>query len=311
MLRSSLIIPTYNRPEELENCIGSVLQQTILPDEIIIIDDGNLTERTYEAACQKKGIHTIYYKKDTPGLTKSRNRGVSLSSGDILFFLDDDVILLPDYIEQILTAYDEKTSGVGGLIENIPPVTLKNSIRRFFEKIFLMTGNEAGKVLPSGFFTEYGVSGHQIKEIKKVDFLMGGVMSFRREIFNEFTFNEKYNEYGAGEDKDFSYKVAQKYDIKVNPKARLYHMEVAHMKPDDMKITRMFLIGHYLFFKDYLKKGWWSWFFFHYALFGYTLIKVIYLIVHPKKKTLSQVKGAFMAYKAIFTGNTLTLTGEY
>ena len=117
MLKSSLIIPTYNRPKELSDCMDSVLKQTVLPDEVIIIDDGNLGEIPYEKACQNKGIHTIYYKKDTPGLTKSRNKGVELSSGDIILFLDDDVILFPDYIEQILAGYDENTSGVGGLVE--------------------------------------------------------------------------------------------------------------------------------------------------------------------------------------------------
>lgn len=310
MLKFSLIIPTYNRPQQLADCIDSILKQTILPDEVVIVDDGELSDRHYEKVCQEKGVHTIYVKKDKPGLTASRNMGISLASGDIVFFLDDDVILFPDYIEQILAAYDDNTSGVGGLIENTPPVTFKSRLRWFFEKMFFLSGNEAGKVLPSGFCTEYSVAGHLIHDIEQVDFLMGGVMSFRREVFNEFAFNDKYNQYGAGEDKDFSYRVSLKHVIKINPKARLYHMEVAHMKPDCLKLTRMFLIGHYLFFRDYLKKGWWSWFYFHYALFGYTLMKLVYLFVRPKQTTFSQVKGALQAYKAIMMGDTQNLTGK-
>ena len=310
MLKTSLIIPTYNRPEALSDCIDSVLKQTVLPDELIIVDDGNLEEIPYEKACQNKGIHTIYYKKDTPGLTRSRNKGVELSSGDIILFLDDDVILFPDYIEQILAGYDENTSGVGGLVEIELPKTFKNSIRRIFEIIFLISGMEEGKVLPSGFCTNYSTTNRPIKELKKVDFLDGGVMSVRSEVFEEFSFNEKYNRCGMGEDKDFSYRVAQRYNVKINPKARLYHMNSIIMSPNDVDVERMFIIAQHLFFINYIKKGWWSWLFFYYALFGYTLLKIINLIFYFKKKTLLQLKGIFKGYKDIISGNTLILTGR-
>ena len=44
MFDISIIIPTYNSPEELQNCLASILEQTVLPGEIIIVDDGNLEQ---------------------------------------------------------------------------------------------------------------------------------------------------------------------------------------------------------------------------------------------------------------------------
>ena len=98
--KTSVIIPTYNRPEDLKNCIRSILNQSVKPDEVIVIDDGNLPEFPLLKECKDTGIHCIFHKKNIPGLTASRNAGVKLSTGDIIFFLDDDVELLSGYIKK-------------------------------------------------------------------------------------------------------------------------------------------------------------------------------------------------------------------
>ena len=122
MTKISVIIPTYYRPTELRNTIESILKQTTKPYEIIIVDDGDLKVLPFEEESKNVGINYIYYKKDNPGLTESRNKGIELSKGSIIFFLDDDVILSPNYIEEILSVYNndrkQVVGGVGGIITN-------------------------------------------------------------------------------------------------------------------------------------------------------------------------------------------------
>lgn len=83
----SVIIPTYNRPKQLQAAIKSVLTQTLVPDEIVVVNDGDHYE-DFEKFLDE-GI--IYHKNPQPmGGNFSRNKGVALSSGDFLMFLDDD-----------------------------------------------------------------------------------------------------------------------------------------------------------------------------------------------------------------------------
>lgn len=305
-LRSTVIIPTYNRPSELKGFIESLLRQTKMPDELIVVDDGNLPGIPLKSECEDSGIKCIYLKKDVPGLTESRNAGINVSSGDIILFFDDDVVLSPEYLEEIMSLYqeDEKGAimGVGGVIDNIPPLSLKLRLRKIFDVVFLLSGFSEGRVLPSGFCVDYGY-GNRIKKLKEVDFLPGCACSYRKAVFSEFSFTEQYRDYGFGEDKDFSYQVAKKYKIMINPKARLLHLESPKMRPDKTVAGRKFIMGYYMFFSRHVKQGFWSWIIFYYSMTGYLLARCMALMVFPNKGKVERLKGVFDAMKDIIGGS--------
>lgn len=305
MHTTSLVIPTYNRPEELRDCLASILNQTVKPTEVIIVDDGDLPEVPLELEIREAGINYVYLKKERPGLTESRNEGIRLAQCEVIFFLDDDVILLPDYMEQILRVYDEQegfVAGVGGLEDNKPPMRRRDYVKRLFELPFFTWGLREGRVLPSGFCTQYGETPYPLKEIKIVDFLSGGASSFHRKIFEEFSFTQHYREYGLGEDKDFTVMVSRRYPLYLNPKARLIHLEAGAMRPQDRRWSRMYLIGTYLLFTRHVKRGWWDWPFFWYGTFGYILIRCIAMLVFPNRGKLEKLKGLFDAVEMITKG---------
>ena len=119
-IKTSVIIPTYNRPQDLTNCMQSILSQSVKPDEIIVVDDGDLPGFPLLNECKGAGIRCIFHKKNIKknirGPAASRNAGVKLSFGEIIFFLDDDVKLFPDYIEKILKVYElDQKSIIGGV----------------------------------------------------------------------------------------------------------------------------------------------------------------------------------------------------
>lgn len=302
MSKTSIIIATYNRPQELENCIKSIISQKKTPDEIVIVDDGELIECPFYAEVITLGIEYDYIKKDNPGLTASRNRGIEVVTGDIVIFLDDDIVLDKEFINELLKVYDsdknKEVGGVGGFVANRKKLKTKNYIRKIYDSIFLISGFSEGRSLPSGFFTEYGSTWTLTTKVKEVEFLSGCVMSFRREVFHDFLFDtDVYVKHSIGEDKDFSYRVSKQYKLLLNPMAKVLHLESPKMRLDSQNECRMIITNMHRFIKRHFKRGWWTWLLFYYAIFGSILFTISALVITRKRSCLEQLKGYIYAIK--------------
>jgi glycosyltransferase involved in cell wall biosynthesis len=107
-LRVSVIISTYNRGDHLPATLDCLLQQTRVPDEIIVVDDGS-TDHTQDVL-KRYGPPVISLWQANQGLSAGRNRGLELATGDLIAFLDSDDLLALDSIEKraaILEAHPE------------------------------------------------------------------------------------------------------------------------------------------------------------------------------------------------------------
>lgn len=94
----AVIIPTYNRADLVTQAIDSVLNQTRVPDEIIVVDDGS-TDDTWQRL-QGYSSPVIAIRHDTnKGRSAARNTGILRSTADLLCFLDSDDLLTPRSIE--------------------------------------------------------------------------------------------------------------------------------------------------------------------------------------------------------------------
>lgn len=90
----SVIIPTYNRCELLRRALLSVFAQTLLPTEVVVIDDGS-TDAT-NAMIRTEFPTVSYYYQENNGISSARNLGIQHSTGDWLAFLDSDDEWLPE-----------------------------------------------------------------------------------------------------------------------------------------------------------------------------------------------------------------------
>jgi len=104
-LNISVVITTYNRPDCLLEALDGVKSQLLLPYEIIIIDDNS--SRSYEDVMPAiNALGARYLKqKVSCGANKARNLGVECSKGDVIAFLDDDDIWLPEYLTTLNNLY--------------------------------------------------------------------------------------------------------------------------------------------------------------------------------------------------------------
>lgn len=225
MVPISACIPTKDRPEELKKCIKSLLAQTTLPSEIIIIDDGQLDVAPFREIIEPR-TNFKYFRKDKPSLSASRNLAKEIALNDLILFLDDDVVLTPDFIQNIYKIFEEDINGeigaVGGIELNVKK---KNPFVVFYKRLFFLDCGKPGVIMPWGFQT---AASYGIDTITQVMWLTGAMSCFRRELLKKFPFEEFHGGRNALEDIEFGWKVwnkyrGQKYKFIVTPHAKAYH----------------------------------------------------------------------------------------
>lgn len=110
----SVIIATHNRHEELKRAIASILRQTVLPQEIIIVDDASSPAVSPVLNCLGLPAVPIYILRNekSEGPAGARNRGVAAARSDWVAFLDDDDEFLPEKIKSLTEFISRDRSGV-------------------------------------------------------------------------------------------------------------------------------------------------------------------------------------------------------
>lgn len=100
-LSVSCVIPTHGRPDYLREALESVLAQTKMPIEIIVVsDDGNPDSEAVVGSFQDREIPVLYVRNEAqPGASGSRNLGAEHASGAWLAFLDDDDLWTREFLE--------------------------------------------------------------------------------------------------------------------------------------------------------------------------------------------------------------------
>ncbi len=229
-LQISIIIPTFHRLNDLTLCLNSIKPQSVTPLEILIVDDSKNSE-IEELIFQRKkdfmqeGMVLKYIRNvREKSAAIARNVGVEYASGDIVLFLDSDIILEKDYIKEILKIYQTHTTtlGVQGYITNNRAYTRLNNIAR---KLFFQSHMEKNRcrVLKSTA-TTYP---NKLDRVISCEWFSGSNCSYRKAIFNIFKFDEQLKKYSYYEDVDLSYNISKQYhdSLKMTPFARLIHTE--------------------------------------------------------------------------------------
>lgn len=268
----SLIICTYQRPRSVHRLLESVRSQTCYPHQILVIDS-SFDERT-KLICRVHSIDNLEYFKveeKERGLTKQRNFGVKQVAEDIevVFFLDDDTILSPWYFEEILKTYKENPGamGVSGYITNEQEwkkvqgnynpqkneFTYDSWVRVEGKRFSLRRKFGLAPDVPPGYMPDFshGYSTGFLPPSGKtyeVEMMMGGIASYKKEVFDSLSFSSYFEGYGLYEDADFSLRVSKMGKLYVNTAATVEHHHAPEGRPN------MYLYG-----KMVVRNGWYVW----------------------------------------------------
>lgn len=211
----SVVIPTYNYGRFIAEAIGSVLEQTHQPIEIVVVDDGS-TDDTANVVVSF-GDKVKYVRQENAGVCSARNRGVAESSGEFVAFLDADDIMEPTSLEKQLEKFDAEEVGLVHcglrLFDSETNRTIKLQLEggedRVADDLLLWEGP--------------GIAGP-------------GAVVVRRESFNAVGgFDTRMK---VGEDWDFCYRVARMYKVAFVPEALVNyrsHAGAAHRNVAEME----------------------------------------------------------------------------
>jgi len=252
VLKTSYIICTRNRIEDIKRLFETIKIQTYIPDEILIIDssDNDQTE-SFINEIRDTVASKIHYHHSVPGLTLQRNIGISKATGDIIFFTDDDGILDKNYFAEKMKCYeDDSVMGVGARETNY---VVKSRVSSFLRKMFLLSRADGrGKMQLSGYPAYMHMSNKdQIAETE----ILGGFCSYRRKVFDDFKYDENLSGYAYMEDVDFSYRVSRKYRLLYNPHSQLYHNMSTTERINQRKYFFMTIYNHFYLTKKNIGIG--------------------------------------------------------
>ena len=217
----SIVICTYNRPILLTSTLQSVLDIDFDPDqfEIIVIDNSNDNQSPDVFASINRHARCCmsYAKEEKLGLSHARNKGIGLAQGRIVVFLDDDELVDPNWLNELIKPYDsdERIACVGG---KIIPVFPDNKYPTWYSKDI------------QGFFggVDHGEQIHEVSFPK--EYIGGGNMSFnRRLILESGMFNVRLGIIGgssySGEENELAFRIKNKgFKVLYTPFAITYHL---------------------------------------------------------------------------------------
>ena len=221
-----VVVVTRDRPEDVRRLLNSVEGQSRLPEKVVFVDSSEVSclgEIAREVLGNKVAKIEVILRKCT--LPEGRNLGASHAGTDLISFLDDDVVLEPDYFSTVVSFLEGDESGrVGGLegeVTNFP--TWKDfrwSSRLPINAIFFM--NLPGR----GYYRQSGMARHVVRSKGPVrtEVLSGSNMTFRGTVLAEIKFDESLKG-RSHEDLDYSRRVSLKYAMYHLPAAKLLHLE--------------------------------------------------------------------------------------
>ena len=197
-MKYSIIVPVFNRPDEVDELLESLLSQEEKDFEVIIVEDGSQVpcKKVCDKYADRLDLH--YYYKENSGPGQSRNYGAERAKGDYLLILDSDVVLPKGYIRAVSEELNrEPADAFGG------PDCAHESFTDTQKAIsYSMTS----------FFTTGGIRGGK----KKLDkfYPRSFNMGIRRDVYQELG---GFSKMRFGEDIDFSIRI-----FKAGKRCRLF-----------------------------------------------------------------------------------------
>jgi glycosyltransferase involved in cell wall biosynthesis len=185
-MKISPVIPTKNRPHDLLVAVQSIARQVRRPDQLVIIDQSGdvLGRDLVRAEMQRFPEVELTYVHDQAisGLVAAKAESLKFATGDVICFLEDDVVLEDDYIGEIEKGFLEDATmlGCSGVITNPPTAG----------RLYLLMFN----IFHRGIYRDgrpviYAGITHQSTGLLASDVLSGGLSAWRDKVFDAVPFD--------------------------------------------------------------------------------------------------------------------------
>ena len=273
----SVVIPTRNREIVLRKTLSTLLEQTLLPAEIILIDasdeePGQLKQQLVNEFV-KRGAMVKWLNAAERGAAVQRNQGVAIARFPFILFMDDDVYLEPDVVEKLWKGINtqEKAGAVNAMIKN-QQYTNPGKLTRWMYTVLSNKKSDtyAGKIIgPAWNLLPEDREG--LPEYVPCEWLNTTCTLYRKEALPSPVFQSHFTGYSLMEDVTLSVQVAKHWKLYNARTARIYHdSQPGQHKSSAYALARMELINrHYVMTKVLERRSTGAYFkFFLFQLFG-------------------------------------------
>jgi GT2 family glycosyltransferase len=238
----TVCICTYKRPKSLGQFLSSLAEHEYKPDRLVIVD-ASPDERTKQAFAAFERVddlaaESVYWhvtgELDT--LTCSRNFALTSVATDLLVFFDDDIVLKPGCLQEMVKVHRQHAEvvGVGALdLHGLKKPSSMWRIRRLFGIV---------PTLKPGTYTRSGISipwtfQGPTDEILPADWLSGCCMMWKTAIARKVKFNEGFAGHSTGEDLDLSLRMGRHGKLMVAGKAHILHLHDSAGRPNSFMMA--------------------------------------------------------------------------
>jgi GT2 family glycosyltransferase len=215
----SLVICTRDRPQDLQRCLASLRSLTLRPQQILVVDNSPQTEATRHLVLNEAGIE--YVPEAQPGLSRARNAGIAHSRGEIVVFTDDDVVVHPDWLLDLLQGFEDPH--VMAVTGPVLPAELETAAQVAFQQGQLNCGWGYRQLdFDANFFQHTRNNGSPVWRVGA-----GANMAFRKQFFEQAgVFDERLGAGASGcsEDSEMWYRVlAAGWVCRYQPTGAVFH----------------------------------------------------------------------------------------
>jgi glycosyltransferase involved in cell wall biosynthesis len=229
-----------------------------------------------------------------PGLVRQRNAGMGQAKGDVVFFADDDAVYRDGYARAILDVYQGDEDGsIGGVQGTIDNYEISPAERIGLSQLFMLPRLGNGRLQPSAWPAFYRPD-HQLV---RVEVFSGAAMSYRKEVLQEFQFDEALTNYWVGDDFEMAYRVSRKFALFQSPEARLLHYPSAIGRDSIRRHRKMHVVNHFYLRRKCFGSDWKSWFYWGWSELGMCLVLTLALI---KERTPAYLLGMLDGYRELW-----------
>jgi len=296
-MKISVIIPTLSRPEDLLICLNAIAKNTRQPDEVIIVEQGDVEKTRQIANKCILPIEVIFLSIKSS--SKARNTGFEMCNGDVIAYIDDDVEIADNYLEVAEQYFsDSKNDSVLGivgkdLVRSQQKKRLTDYMRQIVGVLFCRStfGNKS-VVLISGQNVLRNIADKQ----QSVEWIQG-VGVWRRTAFQNHQYDERMVRWCFGEDVMFSYQhhYRQPGCLWYVPELNFFHNESQVNRIFNVQATRMMIIYRYIFWKECIYQDKLVRVFpYVWSQLGFSVIEIV---AHPSKQT---VRTLYQTYKYLW-----------
>ena len=287
----SILLPTYNRSNLLDRCVNSVLLQTYSNWELIISDDGSKDDTPLIAKkISDKDIRIKFHRNSTnKGLPINRNIAISKAKSNLIFFIEDDLVLDKYCLEKLIDTYIELNSKtkIGAIAPRLIDYGKKTNV--LFSDGFNYIGHNMRKKFNSPcmfdrrtgiFFRNFSIDTGKVKEIVDVH----ACSLYQKKVLLEIGgYSSVYTGGAFSEETDTNLRIKKRgYKFFFQPKAIVHHKQVGSGGCSQTSSTFSYYF-HYIKNNILIRGrnfGWKAWymipcfiFFIFFSAFKYSLFK--------------------------------------